>query len=564
MKKILLLLTIVTMNMNIVFSQSAIENVRSLSESKDYVQAKAYIPQAISENRKDFDFMVLAGDIYFELDNLDSALIMYKKADDINSDETKVMRKIAVTLSGLGKYKEAIEEVMDAIDEDDEDVYNYLALGKVYLKADSMKQAELYITKAREMDKDIPDAYIALGDLYFAQKIYELAKTNYEDALSIDENNVEARTKLAISYYWLANREYDNDLANELFKKSLKEWNTITKQDPKNAKAFYEQGKILFFSGIWDKAAKSLYKYVQLRPSGKLGRWYLAQSLYELTQCDSAEPHLIKAAEMIDSVKTKALLLLARCYFDAQKYDKSINTFEKLKELDTLDSKDLERLGAAEFSVGDTLKAIETYRTVIDKNPSKCKLAYKTGVMYYFIKQYDQAIDVFKQRLKNCDDELNAKCNFFVGISYFLNTKPDSSLDYFKKSFELDTNDYKSLVYLADAYASMKKLDSAAYYFNYVLGLAKSDTLKNKRILVSSFGKLAGMYLREKKFKKMKSVCKNWVEILPENANGYFYLGVSYQATQDLENACRNYKKALKINPKLKFAKEYFKKLNCQ
>ncbi len=564
MKKVLLILAILTVNMNIAFSQSAIDNVRSLAESKDYVQAKVFIPQAIMENKKDFDFMVLAGDIYLELDNLDSALIMYKKADDINDDQPKVMRKIALTLSALDKHNEAIEEMKDAIDEDEKDVYNYLALGKVYLQADSMKQAELYITKAREMNKDIPDAYIALGDLYFAQKIYELAKTNYEDALSIDEKNVEARTKLAISYYWLANREYDNELANELFKKSLKEWNTITQQDPKNAKAFFEQGKILFFSGIWDKSAKSLYKYIQLRPSGKLGRWYLAQSLYELTQCDSAEPHLIKSAEMIDSVKTKALLLLARCYFDAQKYDKSIATFEKLKDLDTLDSKDLERLGAAEFSVGDTLKAIETYRTVIDKDPSKCKLAYKTGVMYYFIKHYDDAIDVFKQRLKNCDDQFNAKCNFFIGISYFLNAKPDSSLGFFKKSYALDTTDYKSIVYLADAYASMKEYDSAAANFGFVITNASADPSTNKRILGSSFGKLAGMYLRGKKYNKMKKICKNWVEILPESANGYFYLGVSYQATQDLENACKNYKKALKFNPNLKFAKQYFKKLNCQ
>lgn len=38
----------------------------------------------------------------------------------------------------------------------------------------------------------------------------------------------------------------DQTLSQEYFRRSLNEWNYITKVDPKNATAFYEQGKYFF------------------------------------------------------------------------------------------------------------------------------------------------------------------------------------------------------------------------------------------------------------------------------------------------------------------------------
>ncbi|MBI5325592.1 MAG: tetratricopeptide repeat protein [Ignavibacteriae bacterium] len=312
MKNVLKLLVVLISIINM-YGQSSYEKIRDYVYSGDYMNAAALIQPAIKENPKNESLMIICGDIYLELDKPDSALIMYLKADDIKGDEPSTMRKIAHTLSILGRHDEAVKEMKDAIKETPNDVQNYLEIGRVYIKADSLKLAEFNIAKAREINKSMPDAYVALGDLYFAQKVYELAKNNYEEALSLNADLIEARIKLATAYYWLGMREFDKDLANEFFERSLKEWNTITKKDPKNAKAYFEQGKILYFSQQYENAAKSLYEYVTLRPTGSLGRWYLAQSLYELRYCDSASIQLKICANEIDSIKSKALRLAARC-----------------------------------------------------------------------------------------------------------------------------------------------------------------------------------------------------------------------------------------------------------
>ncbi|MFH1049696.1 MAG: tetratricopeptide repeat protein [bacterium] len=566
MRNVGLILFICFIGISSAFSQSNKDLLKSYAKDKDFVAASKYIHAAITENRKDFDLHILAGDVYEELENLDSAYILYSKANDIEGDRPHLLRKMARTLSSLKKHNDAIKMAKEAVKEDKGNPINYLCLGQVYLAADSMKQAELNITKAREINKNIPDAFIALGDLYFAQRVYELAKNNYEEALGIEESNVEARTKLAISYYWLANREYDEDLANELFKRSLQEWNIITKQDPKNARAFFEQGKILFFSQKWETAAKSLYQYVQLRPNSPLGRWYLAQSLYELAQCDSAEPHLKFCAEQIDTVKSKAYLLLARCYFDAKQYEKSIATFDSLRTLDTLSLEDMERYGAAAFQLGDTLAAIENYKKIIEKDPTRCKLIFKTGAMLFVLNKYQETIDMMMKRVDGCDDEFSAKTLFYIGSSFLRMDSAEACKSYFMGTYQKDSTDFLSLVYLADAFAKQELDDSATYYLDFVIQKTMQDTAKYGWLIGNAYAKICNLYYKVKNYSKLRISAQEWVKYKIDTPIAYLYIATYYQSVKNIESACANYRLVIKYDTSGKLAqiaKEQIQRLGC-
>jgi tetratricopeptide (TPR) repeat protein len=587
MKK-LMIIGILFIGWNVLFAQNTIDILHDLVAIRNYSEAVKLIPKAVHENPKNEQLMLLCGDVYTELENLDSALIMYRKADDIHGDQLKTMRKIGETLSLMGKHLDAIKELKSAIKEAPDDVYNYLELGTVYIRADSLSMAEFNITKAREMDKKIPDAYVALGDLYFAQKVYELAKNNYEEALSIDPELTDARIKLATAYYWLGMREFDKDLANGYFEKSLVEWNTITKKDSTNAKAYFEQGKILFFSRQYDNAAKSLYRYVELRPSGSLGRWYLAQSLYELRYSDSAAPQLKICSEQIDSVKKKALLLLARCYYDAGKYIECVNTYKELKSIDEIELDDYKRIASAALSYGkdtiytvtinngiknitkevkggDTAYAVQVYKEAIDKFPIDCKFVYDVGrFLMFVIKDYNGAIDLFKKRLENCKDTLDQEIDYFIGYGFVLQKMPDSAYVYLQSSLALNPADLNAHLYLGDVYATLKKTDSAKIEFEYIINSAKPNDEANKWVLTQAFFKICGLYLEQKKANDLMKMSQKWIDVMPDSPYGYLYKAVAYQLQDDTENACKFYKKALFVDPKLQQAKEMLKKLKCQ
>ena len=563
MKKILVLISLTCLTVINMMAMDAYDQMRDLVKSKDYVNAEQYIKDAIAQNPKNQDVFVLAGDIYTELEKFNLALDMYKAADDIRDYVPDVVSKLGVTYALLGKKTEAITVLKKAIKKNPDNVYIVLAFGKAYLLMDSIDQATLQITKARELNKRIPEPYVALGDLYFAQKVYELAKNNYEEALKIDENLTEARIKLATAYYWMGNIEYDQELSNELFNRSLKEWNIISQKEPKYARAWWEQGRILYFAKRWDLAAGTLQKYLELRPDHSLARWYLAQAYVELGRCDSAASHLRQVAAEIDSVKGQAGLKLAQCLFEQKEYKTSLDEYEKVREFVNLDITDIERMAAAALKAGDTVKTISLYKEVITKDPTKCNTMLQLANLSIYMKDYTNAIYFLDKRNENCKDSMVSKVYYLLGTSWFSLNRADTAETILTKSIELDPKNLQAHIYLADVKASLGKKEEAKAAFISSLKTALADTATFKREIIQAYSKLSNLLLDMKNFKEMNSYAKQWTEYDANSEYAWLYLGISWQGLADKENACRAYKKGLAINPKNNFLSKQVKTLEC-
>ncbi len=569
MRKFFVTAAIIFAAFGVLHSQTNYKEIRKLVEQKEYPQAAELIPEALTDGNNDAKHFLLYGDVYFELDKLDSALAMYEAADRADRNESRILRNIGKTLSAMGRHDEALEIIRKAIKKDGKDIKNYLQLGYSYLAADSLKEAQLYFTKVKKDDPKNADAYLALGDLYFAKKIYELAKSNYEEALGLNHELVDARANLATTYYWLGMREtQDKELANEYFKRSLKEWNTVTKQNPKNAKAFFQQGKILYFSKKYESAAQSFYEYFQMRPEGYLGAWYLSQSLYELGECDSAAPYLKIVSENIDSVSTKAKLYLAQCYFDTEYYEKAIQAYGELEKEMQLEAIDLERYGAAAFVAQDTALAVKKYEEAVNTAPAeKCGLAYKLAkILFYLQKDYEKTIDIGIKTLDNCEDDNSAEIAYYVGVSAFQLGRTDSAQTYLEMSVAVDSTFLRSHFYLGDVYAAKGMQDSSIAEFEYVVDEAKQDTAKFQWELANGYSKLAGLMLEKKNWGDLISISKDWTEIMPESNFAYLYLAIGYHSNQNVEAACRNYKKVISLDKDhqiAKIARDNLSKLQC-
>jgi len=485
-KTILLMLGFMFVAVNLYASDW--DELRSYAKQKDYVQAEKYIDGAIKERYKDEDVYMLAGKVYTELDDYNKALLMYEKAYDLEDDDPVIISKLALAYSRLKQYDKALELLNDAVKDYPDDLHILLALGSVDIAKGDLDQAALQITKARENNKNNPEPYVALGDLYFAQKIYELAKNNYEEALKIDETLTDARIKLATAYYWMANREYDKDLSNELFNRSLKEWNIITKKAPKYARAWWEQGRILFYGKRFDLAAGSFQKYLELRPDHSLARWYLAQSYVETGYCDSAVTHLRQVAAEIDSVKYKAGLKLAQCLFQQERFGEALKEYETVKPHLKLAIKDIERMAAASLKMADTTKTINYYKEVIKLDPTKCNLMYQLANLTIFMKDYTNAIFFLDTRNKNCKDSMQSKVYYLLGTSYFSLDSADTAAVLLRKAVELDSTNLQARIYMADVMASLDEKDEAKAEFEKSLAIALADTAKYKREITQAYG----------------------------------------------------------------------------
>lgn len=567
MKKALGLIIVLLAATQMLLAQSAFDTARELVQQRDFDSAAVEIQKALKEKPKDVAVLMLAGDIFSEIEKAEKAVSCYQKAYELDEENSAVARKYALALSAKGDNQKANTIIRRAIKNDKNNVYNTLALGEILINSDSTNIAELMIIKAREMKKDIPDAYLALGNLYFKKKVYELAKDNYEEALKLEPNNLLARERLATAYYQMANRETENSLANELYTRSLQEWATITKQDPKNARAFYEQGKIFFFASQFAKAAPSLAQYLRLRPDADnvvIARWYLAQSYEKLRNCDSAEPHLRYASQMIDSVKEKALFLLARCYFDSKKYKQCAEAFADLSAKNVaFDADDKERYGYALMLSGDTTNAITYIRAAIEANPTKCKTMDRLANLYYDRKMYDDAIITYRKRMLSCPDSNAARYLAFIGRSFFSANKPDSAIIMLNMALEKDSSIFFARSLMVNSYNTLGKSAEAKQTILTAIDYGKRDTSKYKKDVETMYSSLCRIYLDAKDWSSLQKTTKSMLELNKENTNAYLFAAVAAQGLQDKDGACKNYNEVLKRDPNSEVAKKNKKALGC-
>lgn len=551
----------------VAFATISKESFLTLVNQKNFEEAAKHIPDIANSFSKDLQMQIAFGDVYFDLEKYDEANRYYAAAYKLKDNDNKAAQKYAISLAQLKKFPEAVKVIKAIIKENPKDIYNYLTAAEIYIKADSLAEAEIQIDRARSLDKKNPAPLVTLGNLYFSKRVYELARQNYEEALSLDPNNVEAHMNLAISYYWLANRESDKELSNELFTRSLKEWNIVSQLDSMNAKAFFEQGKIWYMSEKYPEAATALSRYVKLRPNSPLGRWYLAESLYKLGECDSAVVHLDIVRNEIDSIKTTATKYLADCYISLKQFAKAKQIYKELdKESYQYDAVDYRKYGQAEFFTGDTTSAIKYWNKSIEMDQEgNCILMYFLGTIMNSIKMYNESSNILKLRLqtKGCSDENDSKIYYIIGQNFIFSNQPDSAVVYLEKSLEIDPNNMFAIVYLGDASIQLKNNKKGMDYYRMVISKYDTDNTINQSAVNQAYAKLSNLILESKNYSELNKITKRWTDLFPDNLFANLYCAVSYQGLNDGDNACKYYAKVLKLDPTNKTAKQNRDVIGC-
>ncbi len=512
--------------------------------------------------RSDEAALLLAGDIWMELERPDSALALYRRIPKAMNKPTVVAR-IGNALSAAGNQTEAIALLRKAREQHLRNIDITLALAQALLQADSLQAAEYLVLQAREFAGSDPRVYTMLGDLYYRQRVYELARQNYEQALRLDSLQTQPRIRLAEVYFRLAQREADQELASQYYRRSLQQWDAITQLDSTNARAFYEKGRLFFFARRYEEAAAALSRFIHLRPSGSLGRWYLAQALVELQRCSEALPHLEQVARELDTARPRALLLHARCLFEQARYADAARAYEQLLRDPSLpaDAADWERAGVAALFTGDTTSALEYFRTALRRDVRRCALNFRLGMLLYERRQYSEAISVFRQRLESCSDTLDARVYALIGTAFLAANQPDSALPALMQSLQLDSTTLFTYRLLVAAQMALRRYAEAESTAWLALRRARqhNDRQSADDILIS----LCAPLLEAKDFARLQRLAREATRIFPASPKAWVFLGLAYHGLNDAANACRAYREALRRDPSEGTAQQNLKALGC-
>jgi len=204
-------------------------------------------------------------------------------------------------------------------------------------------------------------------------------------------------------------------------------------------------------------------------------------------------------------------------------------------DFDTLFARALELQQA-----GDTLGAIDTYKTALSIKPDRVDALSNLGAAYVRLGQYDDAIAQYETALKV--DSTNNTVRLNLALAYYKSARPGQAIPQLKRVLSENPDAKSAYLVLADCYlqtgqdqevVAILKPREALFgddlAFAYLLGTAllhTNNTADGQQYVDRVFG--AG-----------------------ESAEGHLLMGLAYLGQRDYPSAREELERAVKLNPRL-------------
>jgi len=322
----------------------------------------------LKEKFKSFDYWVEKGDYYLDKEDYENAFECYYKALEKKNDPI-IWNNLAYCLLHLGRYREALEAINEALDSDPNNHFYLYLKGWIYYKMGDLGNAYKYLKPSSDKIKN-DNAYYLLG-------------------------------KIALEY--------------EDYNKAIEYFNKAYQTNPKNVDTLVEIGKIYLLYGDLDSAVEYFCEYIKKNPNGKYKIILdaIEKSKNEIQVYNSIEEglNLLKMKKYVEALKyfNKITKLIQNDeyshYYKAVIFENFEEYGKALKEIE----KALENSKNCLFysKKGDILKYLKQYDEAITqyhnalKYNNECPYVYLgLGQLYFERGEYEKASECFDSLLE--------------------------------------------------------------------------------------------------------------------------------------------------------------------
>jgi tetratricopeptide (TPR) repeat protein len=420
------------------------------------------------------------------------------------------------------------------------------------MERDSLRDAGIYFTTARQEAPTDPTPRRALGDFYVKRGTFELAVPEYEAALAMDTSDVELRFGLGRSLYYA-----------QRYNEALDRYREVVGRDPEYAAAQLALGDLLYRAGVgqnvkerFEEARAPLEKYVSQQPEDARGWSVLGRDLAMLSKAANGsqfqEPAMaaLNKAESLGDKTKETYTVRARLYAARKECDKALADYAKgePQAQDQLIIAQCQAIksGAAGGS-GVSGAAESTYVAIIGRDSTSKSALFamnEIGKSRFRAKDYDGAIGAFSRRIAL--DPSNDEAYYYRGLSHKEMKRYTESLADLEKAAELAPTKADRWFWVGILHAQLEKREGARTSFGKVVELDTTGTNKNVGIAHQQLGYYD---LLEKKYSAAITHLKRATEIDATNVQAWVWLGQGYQNSGDRAKACEAYGRALSIKP---------------
>lgn len=284
---------------------------------------------------------------------------------------------------------------------------------------------------------------------------------------------------------------------------------------PDSASLYYERGALLYVTKAYRLAKKDFQKAILINPLESayytaLGQLFLSQHIL-----DSARQNFYKAVT-IDSANKRARLQLAFTLLQQKQYRSAISEADTLLNGDPQLTRALGIQSQAYEAMGDTDKALQIMRKVMDLPPVNYNALMRMG------------------------DLLLSKNN-------------QEALSYYKKAAALDSGAAEPYYCMGLLYERQDQYKKATEAFNHCI--------RNDAFYLEAYLSLGRLYEKTKHWEKARKIFNLAIKISPANSEAYYHRGLANEELNQKEAAVRDYKQALIFNENNAQARRALKKL---
>ena len=488
------------------------------------------------------------------------AIDYYKQALKLDPAASFLFEELTDLYIQSGRLKDAVTEAEDILKREPNNLDARRILGRIYtrmigdtqqgkINEEMLRAATEQYQKIVAKDPKDMESWLTLGRLYRTARNSVEAEKAYTHALSLDSNNEDALTGLAIVY---------SDVGDT--KKAIEKLQAVTNKDP-NPRTLTALASAYEQLHDYSSAAEVLRKAIELDPENSRVKRALAYNLLNsgAGNLDEALKYYKEFADE-DAHDSEALLRMAEIYREKRDFAKERAALDKAK---AADPENLEvryeevNLLAAE---GQTDKAIETLKAVVKDTERKTytesekgiriNLLERLGELYHSANQNQAAIDTFRQ-VGDLDPDSGARAEAQI-VDIYRSTKDFKSA---RTEIEAARKKYpdERILTLVDAsvLADMGKVDQAV---SELRGLLKGDHDRDTQLAI------AQIYEKAKRYDDMVKpldAAEKLSETKPDKETVYFMRGAMYERLKNFDAAEKEFRKALELNPENASALNY-------
>ena len=490
--------------------------------------------------------------------NLDKAVVLLKKAIEMDPDSLYLKRELATVYLQNKEGENAIGVLEDILKEHPNDVKSLILYGGIQQVRKNTAEAINAYEKVIALDPKQEKVYSLLGGMY-------LDAGKLDEAKRVFDQLIDHFPASHSGHFFLGKIYAEQGKAAE----AEKEFRRTLELVPDLLEPRFELLKLYNNQNKNEKVVQ-IYRDILERNPGNV-RAAMELGYYHYTHGRTAEAEeIFKKLGQRSISEFEVIIKTIQLYIDKKKYDEGIVILQGMQKA-VPESPDIHHiLGVAFYGKKENQSALGHFRKVTpasrfyedavihasfilsenkqneeaikllrdaEKNePENAEFKYYLGTFYEEGEQFEKAELAIQEAIKLEPD--NPRFYFRLGVVYDKSNKKEASMDAMRKVISLDPKHSNALNYLGYTYADLgQNLDEAERLILEALKYKPNDGY-----ITDSLG---WVYYKKGEFEKALEYLQKAIGIVPDDPIMLEHLGDVYLKLDDKTNALRFYKKSL-------------------